>query len=61
MASRTYVPGLLFFAKLLLRYCRRWEEKIEKNLGTEALDLFHVLVDAANALVTLLENGEETP
>lgn len=56
--KRTYAPTLLILAKVLLAYARRNENKIQENLGEEALALFNALVAAADAMIEYLENAD---
>lgn len=56
MGLKTYLPKLLFIARLLCNYIRKYEDKIRTNLGTDAnrakLD---ALLLACDALEVVLE------
>jgi len=56
MASRTYLPHLVFILKLVCRYMQRYETQIKSHLGggtTEAA--FDAALAACQILVPLLE------
>lgn len=56
MASRTYLPHLVFVLKLVCRYMQRYEAQIKAHLGggsTEAA--FDAALAACQILVPLLE------
>lgn len=56
MASRTYLPQLVFVLKLVCKYMLRWEAEIKSHLGggsTEAA--FDAALAACQILVPLVE------
>jgi hypothetical protein len=56
MASRTYLPHLVFILKLVCRYMQRYETQIKGHLGggsTEAA--FDAALAACQILVPLIE------
>jgi hypothetical protein len=56
MASKTYLPHLVFILKLVCRYMQRYETQIKSHLGggsTEAA--FDAALAACQILVPLLE------
>lgn len=50
MASRTYLPTLLFLCRGLLRFCDKWDEKIRKGIVAVGLSMA-----AYDALLLALE------
>jgi hypothetical protein len=56
MASRTYLPKLLFILKLVCKYMLEWQVQIKSHLGggsTEAA--FDAALAACQVLVPLIE------
>lgn len=61
MASRTYVPTLRVLTKLLRDFVNRNREKIQTNVSPEAFELCQVLLDTADALLTVLGEPDVNP
>jgi len=56
MASRTYLPHLVFILKLVCRYMQRYETQIKSHLGGGATEAaFDAALAACQILVPLLE------
>jgi len=56
MASRTYLPHLVFLLKVICKYMLRWEALIKDHLGGGATEAaFDACLAACQALVPLLE------
>lgn len=56
MASRTYLPKLLFVVKVVCKYMLKWDDLIRPNLGggsTEAA--YDAVLAACQVLIPLLE------
>ena len=50
MAARTYLPHLIFIARTLCGYMKRWERQIKDNLTDEQEVLFDAVLAACEAL-----------
>jgi len=56
MASRTYLPKLLFIIKLVCKYMLRWDTEIRSHLGGGATEAaFDAVLAACQVFVPLLE------
>ncbi len=56
MASRTYLPKLLFIIKLVCKYMLRWDTEIRGHLGGGATEAaFDAVLAACQVFVPLLE------
>lgn len=54
MAERTYVPELINILRRLCLYIIRYREKIKANSPVGTADALDALLEACNALTTLL-------
>lgn len=61
MARRTYIPGLEFAARTIIRYVTRYREQIRKNLSPQANDALDLLVAAAETLLAILPDPTVNP
>jgi len=59
MASKTYIPQLLFWAKFSHKYMTRWQTKLEANLTTEQYACLTAAISALQALLICV--GAPTP
>lgn len=55
MASRTYIPTLIFIAKQIIRYVTRYQAKLQDRLDPAVFNLLLALLAAAQALVNAIE------
>jgi hypothetical protein len=56
MASRTYLPHLVFVLKLVCKYMQRYETQIKANIGGGATEAaFDAALAACQILVPLIE------
>ncbi len=56
MASRTYLPKLLFILKVICKYMLRWEAEIKSHLGGGSAEAaFDAALAACQILVPILE------
>jgi len=56
MASRTYLPQLVFVLKLVCKYMQKWETEIKSHLGGGATEAaFDAALTACQILVPLVE------
>jgi hypothetical protein len=55
MASRTYLPMLVFLAHRIRVYCAKYDTTIRKNMSTEVQALYDVLLGALDALLAAVE------
>jgi len=55
MASRTYVPTLLFIARQIIRYVTRYQSKLQERLDPGVFNLLLALLAAAQALVNAID------
>jgi len=54
MASRTYVPTLLYFCKALQKFISRYKTQLEDSLGEAGYILLVATLDAVEVLITFL-------
>jgi hypothetical protein len=52
---KTYLPKLLFIARLLCNYIRRWESKIKDNIPEESWPILDAALTACDALEVLVQ------
>jgi len=56
MASRTYLPKLVFVLKLVCKYMQRWEAEIKSHLGGGSAEAaFDAALTACQILVPIVE------
>jgi hypothetical protein len=61
MASRTYIPTLIFIARQIIRYVTRYQGKLQERLSPEVFQLLLALLAAAQLLVNAIEEPAVGP
>lgn len=55
MGSRTYLPTLVFLARAVSVYCRRYDATIRKNMSSEVQVVYDALLAALDDLIAAIE------